>query len=136
MSAELPAHVVVFDGVCNACNAWVRFLLRRDRQQRFHFAAMQSERGQALMRAHGLDPTDPRSFLYLDAGQAYTESTGILRVFAQLGGLWRAAAFLSLVPSVIRDPVYRWLARNRYRWFGRRAECALPSPADRARFLN
>ena len=134
MSTEGP--IVVFDGVCVLCNGWVRFLLRHDRRRRFRFAAMQSETGRALLSAHGLDPDDPASFLLVDGDAASTDTQAIAGVLAALGLPWSIAAFaLRLMPSRLRDAAYRHLARNRYRWFGRRDACVLPPPSERARFL-
>ncbi|WP_303636548.1 thiol-disulfide oxidoreductase DCC family protein [Stenotrophomonas tuberculopleuritidis] len=128
--------VIVFDGACALCSRWVRFLLRFDRQRRYRFAAMQGAQGSALLRAHGLDPCDPSSFLLLDARGAWTDTEAILRVLAGLGGGWRLAAVLRLLPRAWRDRAYRLLARNRYRWFGRHDACLLPSPEQAARFLD
>lgn len=137
MSTELPpgGPVIVFDGVCVLCNGWVRFLLKRDRRAGYRFAAMQSEAGRALLAAHGLDPDDPASFLLVDGGRAWMDTDAIRRVLAGLGGAWRMAGLMALVPRFVRDPLYRWVARNRYRWFGTTA-CRVPTAAERARFVG
>lgn len=127
--------VVVFDGACALCSGWVDFLLRHDRAQQFRFAAMQGDAGRRLLDAHGLDPDDPMSFLLLDASGPRTDSDAIIAVLARLGGAWRLARALRLVPRGLRDPLYRRLARNRYRWFGKKNACYLPSTAQRNRFL-
>lgn len=134
MRAE-PA-VIVFDGVCALCSRWVRFLLRFDRAGRYRFAAMQGRHGRALMHTHGLDPDDPLSFLLLEDGVAYTDTDAIIRVLMGLGGIWKLARLARAVPAPLRDRSYRWLARNRYRWFGRHDTCFLPDAATRARFLD
>jgi predicted DCC family thiol-disulfide oxidoreductase YuxK len=135
MSAEARA-TIVFDGVCVLCNGWVRFLLRHDRHQRYRFAAMQGESGRALLHAHGLDPDDPVSFLLVEDGRACTDTDAIARVLRGLGGAWVVPAVLLMVlPRFVRDPAYRFLARNRYRIFGRHAQCLLPTPQQAARFL-
>lgn len=135
MSDETGA-TIVFDGVCVLCNGWVRFLLRHDRRGRYRFAAMQGESARALLRAHGLDPDDPVSFLLVEDGRAHTDTDAIVRVLGSLGGVWRVpAAVLSLLPRALRDPLYRVMARNRYRLFGRHAQCLLPTPGQAARFL-
>ncbi len=128
--------VIVFDGVCALCSRWVRFLLRFDRAGRYRFAAMQGERGRALLLVHGLDPDDPLSFLLVEAGIAYTDTDAIVRVISGLGGVWRLAAVARWVPKALRDRGYRWLARNRYRWFGRHESCFLPTAEQRGRFLE
>lgn len=135
-AAETGSAVIVFDGVCALCNRWVRFLLRFDRRGRYRFAAMQGAQGSAMLRAHGLDPQDPMSFLLLDAQGAWTDTDAILRVLAGLGGAWRLAGVLRLVPRGWRDAAYRALARNRYRLFGRHDTCHLPAPEQAARFLD
>ena len=126
--------VIVFDGICILCNGWVRFLLRRD-QGRYRFASMQSESGRALLAAHGLDADDPTSFLLVEEGRAWTDTDAIRRVLSGLGGAWRIAALMALVPRFLRDPLYRLIARNRYRWFGTTA-CAVPTETERSRFLQ
>lgn len=139
MSTERPAPgetIVVFDGVCHLRSGWVQFLLRRDRVGRLRFASMQSDRGRRLLAAHGIDPDDPVSFLLLDAGEPRTDSDAILRVLDLLGGPWRLARMLRVVPRGLRDPLYRWIARHRYRVFGRREVCWMPTPETAARFLD
>ncbi|WP_260115066.1 thiol-disulfide oxidoreductase DCC family protein [Xanthomonas indica] len=135
-TAPEDAAIVVFDGVCALCSRWVRFLLRHDRRGRYRFAAMQSPRGSALLRDHGLDPADPLSFLLLTPDAALTDSDAAIAVIAGLGGVWRSVAALRLLPRRWRDAGYRLLARNRHRWFGTTAQCFLPEPQQRARFLE
>ena len=132
--------VIVFDGVCVLCNGWVGFLLRHDRAGRYRFAAMQSDAGRALLATNGLDPDDPASFLLIEHDVASvpriaTDSDAIRRVLVGLGGAWRVAHVIALVPRRLRDVAYRVIARNRYRWFGRHDACLLPSPEHRQRFL-
>lgn len=129
--------VIVFDGVCLLCSRWVRFLLKHDRAQRYHFASMQSESGRAMLLAHGLDPDSPLSFLLVEDGHGYTDSDAIARVLRGLDrrrwrGLSRA---MLLVPRWLRDPAYRFVARHRYRIFGQSRSCFVPTPEQRARFM-
>ncbi|WP_414611809.1 thiol-disulfide oxidoreductase DCC family protein [Stenotrophomonas muris] len=135
-AAGTGSAVIVFDGVCALCNRWVRFLLRFDRKGRYRFAAMQGQQGSAMLRAHGLDPQDPMSFLLLDAQGTWTDTDAILRVLAGLGGGWRLSGVLKVLPRGLRDAAYRALARNRCRWFGRHDACHLPAPEQAARFLD
>ena len=128
-------RVIVFDGVCVLCNGWVHFLLRHDRHARYRFAAMQSDSGRALLSRHGLDPDDPVSFLLVDQGRAWTDTDAIVQVLAGLGGPWRLARAIAWCPRALRDRLYRWGARNRYRWFGRHSQCLLPTPEHATRFL-
>lgn len=141
MSTESQARpagdaVIVFDGVCVLCNGWVQFLLRHDHARRYRFAAMQSTSGRDLLAAHGLDPGDPASFLLIDGGHAFVDTDAIRRVVTGLGGAWRFAHLIAWVPRALRDGLYRQIARNRYRWFGRREHCYLPDAAERGRFLS
>jgi predicted DCC family thiol-disulfide oxidoreductase YuxK len=127
--------VVVFDGVCVLCSGWVDFLLRHDRRGQFRFAAMQTEAGRALLAGSGLDPDDPLSFLLIDSKGAHTDSDAVLAILARVGWPWRVAGVFRLLPRALRDRGYRWLARNRYRWFGKKEACYLPDAETRHRFL-
>jgi predicted DCC family thiol-disulfide oxidoreductase YuxK len=129
--------VVVYDGVCLLCSRWVRFLLQRDPQRQFRFASVQSESGRQLMLAHGLDPDTPLSLLLVENGRGYTDTDAIARVLRRLGLLpWTAVSFgIRAMPHVLRDPLYRVVARNRYRLFGRSEQCFVPSEQQRAQFM-
>jgi len=129
--------VILFDGVCNLCNFWVNFIIDRDPQARFRFAALQSDAGRAVMTTHGLavPSGDPESILFIDSGTLYSESTAALRIARHLHGLWKCAAILLVVPRPIRDAGYRFIARHRYRWFGRSDQCRVPTAELRRRFL-
>ncbi|WP_337178029.1 thiol-disulfide oxidoreductase DCC family protein [Hydrogenophaga borbori] len=135
-SPEQRSAIVVFDGVCALCNGWVDFLIARDRRERYRFAAMQTPAGRRLLAAHGLDPDDPVSFLLLDEAGAHTDTDAIMRVLAGLGGAWRLAAAGRIVPRDLRNLLYRYFARHRYRWFGRHDACHMPSPAEAHRFIE
>ncbi|HEV2733553.1 MAG TPA: thiol-disulfide oxidoreductase DCC family protein [Longimicrobiaceae bacterium] len=128
--------VVLFDGVCNLCNGSVQFIVRHDPAGRFRFASLQSEAGRALLRRHGLDPEDLFSVILVEDGRAHSRSDAALRIAGGLSGGWRAAGGLRVVPRPLRDLVYGWVARNRYRWFGRRDACMIPTPELRGRFLG
>ena len=135
MSVSAPA-TIVFDSSCLLCDGWVRFLLRVDTKARYRFAAMQGQTGRSLLMAHGLDPEDPLSFLLKDGDGVCPDSNAILRVLSGLGGVWRLSAMGWLLPRPLRDAAYRQVARNRYRWFGQKAQCLLPVPDQAARFLS
>jgi predicted DCC family thiol-disulfide oxidoreductase YuxK len=119
-------RVVVFDGYCHVCSGGVRFVKRHPVDPPFELVPMQSERGRALLVAHGIDPEDPMTFLVLDGGKAMTESDASIHLAAALGGAWRMAHAARIVPKPVRDGLYRLLARNRYKWFGKRDSCYLP----------
>lgn len=133
----LPASspIVIFDGTCMLCSSWVAFVLRHGARGRFRFGTTQSHAGRMLLSANGVDADNPSTFLFLEAGRTYTEADAVIRMFGTFGGVWRAAVLARIVPKPMRDAVYRWVARNRYRWFGRREACFVPSAADRDRFL-
>ena len=132
----MSPSILVFDGVCVLCSHWVSFVLRHDRQRLYNFAAMQTPAGRGLLIEHGLDPDDPTSFLLLEAGRSYTDTDAIVRVLRSFGGRWKiVAALMALVPRFVRDPMYRWMARNRYRLFGRHDVCIVPSAHSADRFL-
>jgi predicted DCC family thiol-disulfide oxidoreductase YuxK len=133
----MAASVIVFDGVCVLCSRWVDFVLRRDLQGRYKFAAMQTSSGRALLIEHGIDPDDPLSFLLLEDSKGYTDTDAIVRILRSFGPGWKLMGMLvSIVPRFVRDPLYRWIARNRYRMFGRRAACRVPTPDIADRFLH
>jgi predicted DCC family thiol-disulfide oxidoreductase YuxK len=135
--ARTAQSIVVFDGVCVVCSRWVGFVLRRDRVGRYQFAAMQTQTGRRLLVEHGVDPDDPVSFLLLEQGVGYRDSDAVIRVLRSLGGGWRTAAGLAaLTPRVLRDACYRWIARRRYRLFGQRETCVVPTPDIADRFLQ
>lgn len=133
MSAARP--IIVFDAECLLCSANAQFVLDHDRQGRFLLASMQGEAGSALYRRFGIDPANPDTLIVVEGDRARRDSDAILAIWAGLGWPWRAATAFRLLPRALRDPVYRWIARNRYRLFGRRDTCWLPDPAFRDRLL-
>jgi predicted DCC family thiol-disulfide oxidoreductase YuxK len=120
------ARIIVFDGICHVCSGGVRFLERHRAEPPFQLIPMQSAAGKALLAEHGIDPLDPATFLLLDRGRVFTESDASIHMIGALGGLWRLVGIARLIPRPCRDWLYRLLARNRYRWFGRRRSCYLP----------
>lgn len=123
--------IIVFDGDCVLCSASAQFVLRHDRHRQFRLTTAQADAGQALYRRFNLDPD--MTMIVIDQGQVFTESEAALRIAARLGGPWRLAGMARIIPRWARNRVYRFVARNRYRWFGRRPSCWRPdiSVADR-----
>jgi predicted DCC family thiol-disulfide oxidoreductase YuxK len=121
-----PERLLVYDGYCHLCSGWARFMARHPLSPPFQLVAMQSEAGRALLSANGIDPEDPATFLVIDAGRVLRESDGAIHVVTVFGGAWRCFALARVIPRGLRDALYRLLARNRYRWFGRREVCYLP----------
>jgi predicted DCC family thiol-disulfide oxidoreductase YuxK len=120
------ARIIVFDGICHVCSGGMRFLERHRIEPPFKLIPMQTPQGQALLAEHGIDPKDPSTFLLLDQGRLYTESDASIHMIAALGGVWRLVVIARVIPRPLRDWLYRLLARNRYRWFGKRNTCYLP----------
>jgi predicted DCC family thiol-disulfide oxidoreductase YuxK len=128
--------LILFDGVCNLCAWAVRFVIERDPRGRFRFASLQSELGRRLLDQHGIDPARTDSFILIEGGAASVESTAALRVARHLSGLWPLCHLAILLPRLARDPVYRFIARNRYRWFGKQDTCMIPTPELKSRFVD
>lgn len=132
--------LVVFDGVCNLCNSAVQFIIKRDlviagRNPQFVFTAAQSPYGQAQLAAHGLKDLGLDSFVLIENGQAYLRTDAALRIATRLNGPWFLFAVFRLVPTAIRDFFYNALAARRYRLFGKRQQCWLPTPEHKDRFI-
>jgi len=126
--------IIFFDGVCAMCNRFVDIVLRADRRKVFAFAPLQGETARALLPPQPADPA-AWSLLYLDERGLHEQSDASLEVYRRLGGMWTLLGLLRIVPRALRNPAYRVIARNRYRWFGRRRVCRLPTAAERDRFL-
>jgi predicted DCC family thiol-disulfide oxidoreductase YuxK len=133
---EIKNPVILFDGVCNFCSRSVQFIIRHDPKHRFRFASLQSEFGQKLMQHFGLPADQFNSFLLFENGKIYTRSTGALRVAKKLKGLWSLLYGFIILPRFIRDPVYNFIARNRYKWFGKKEECWIPTSELKSLFLD
>jgi predicted DCC family thiol-disulfide oxidoreductase YuxK len=128
--------ILLFDGICNFCNDSVNFVIDHDPSGRFRFASLQSEMGRALLSSHGLSDLPLSTMVLIDGGKAYLDSEGVLRAAKRLGGAFSLLAPFLAVPRVLRDPLYRLFARNRYRLFGKREHCSVPTAELRSRFLD
>lgn len=128
--------VILYDGYCNLCSGTVQFLLKRDKKKKFRFASLQGTYAQHLREQIPLPLQNRNSFIVLQDGRIRTRSGGALHVIRHLGGLWPLAFLFILTPSFIRDAVYDWIAKNRYRWFGKNESCWIPDPAWRDRFMD
>jgi len=133
--SRFDGPIILFDAECVLCSANAQFVLKHDAAGRFRLASMQGDVGKALYRAQGMDPNDPVSILVVDGHKVLQDSDAVLSIYEGLGYPWRLLGVFRLVPAFLRDPIYRWVARNRYRWFGKRAECWLAPPAYRDRIL-
>ena len=134
------ASIVLFDGVCNLCDGAVTFILDHDRRRRFLVASLQSEEGSAVLAAVGRASlargSDPDSMVLVEDGRAYEGSTAVLRIARGLGAPWSFASVFLLLPRPLRDAAYRFIARHRYRWFGKSDVCRVPTPELKDRFLS
>ncbi|SDX03040.1 Predicted thiol-disulfide oxidoreductase YuxK, DCC family [Marininema mesophilum] len=133
---DVDHPIVLFDGVCNVCNGAVQWIIRHDQQGRFHFASLQSDVAANLYGDNPSKTTSPDSIILLEDGRTYMESTAVLRICKGLDGWWKGLYIFIVVPRFIRDGVYRWFARNRYRWFGKQETCMIPTPEIRSRFVD
>lgn len=134
ISAE--QNILLFDGVCNLCNGTVQFLIRADRRKKLRFASLQSEPGQQLLRYFRYSGPALHSVVFCKGDRLFTHSQAILEVFRLMGFPWSILFTFIIVPRPIRDFVYKWIAQNRYRWFGKKETCWLPTPELRHRFLS
>jgi predicted DCC family thiol-disulfide oxidoreductase YuxK len=132
---DLAGPIIVFDAECILCTANAQFVLKHDHNRHFRLASMQKEVGAALYRRFGIDPANPESMIVVAGGRLFKDSDAVLAIYAGLGWPWKAVSLLRVIPRFLRDPAYRWLARNRYRIFGRRDACWVPSPGDADRVL-
>jgi predicted DCC family thiol-disulfide oxidoreductase YuxK len=124
----------LYDGVCVLCSGAVKYTLRHEREPAIRFVAIQSREGRALAQAHGIDPDDPESFLFIEGGKALAKSDGVLALLRHLRGPARLLRVGAVLPRAIRDWLYDRVARNRYRWFGQKTACERPDPTQRHRF--
>ncbi|MCE9540086.1 MAG: thiol-disulfide oxidoreductase DCC family protein [Bacteroidetes bacterium] len=129
-------QIILFDGVCNLCNGLVQFIVKRDTKAKFKFASLQSRTGQSLLLKFGLPTDDLDSFIYIKDGNCFTKSTAGLNVLKDLGGLWWLFYAFILIPKFIRDFVYSVIAKKRYKFFGKRDSCIMPTPEIKQRFLE
>ena len=129
-------YIVLFDGVCNLCNGAVQFIIQRDTKKQFLFGSLQGAAGQSYLQRFHLPTAELTSFVLIENDKAYTRSTGALRTLKHLGRGWQLLYVLIIVPKFIRDAVYNWIARNRYKWFGKKEACPIPSPDQQMQFLD
>jgi predicted DCC family thiol-disulfide oxidoreductase YuxK len=133
---KTPDNLILFDGVCNLCSALVQFVIRHDPAAKFRFAAIQSETGREIFQTHGLDPEDLKTFVFIADGKIFLRSDAAIEVVARFGAAWSILRVFRLVPRILRDSIYSTIARNRYRWFGRKEVCMVPTPELKERCLG
>lgn len=136
MEKRLPEAIVLFDGVCNFCNTTVNTIIRHDKRAYIKFAPLQSDLGKELLHQHQIDIHKVDSVIFIERGKAYVFSSAILYISRRLNGLFPLLFVFILVPAFIRNPIYKWIARNRYKWFGKMDHCMVPTPEVRSRFIG
>lgn len=128
--------IILFDGVCNLCNGFVNFVISRDSKNIFQFGSLQSEKAPELLKPFNFSTNQLSTVLLIEDGKLYSQSTAALRILKKLNGAWPVLYAFIIVPKPIRDLVYDFIAKNRYKWFGRKDECMIPTPELRAKFVD
>lgn len=138
MSPDIPDDeaVILFDGVCNLCSGFVQFVLPRDTEEKYRFASLQSDAGQALLAEHDLPTDELESVVLIEDGESYVKSAAVIQIAAGLGGAYRLLSPFRYVPAAVRDRVYDFVADHRYKWFGKKDRCMMPSGDVQSRFLE
>ena len=127
--------ILLFDGHCNLCNAWVQYVVKRDSSSTIRFASLQSGAGRRLLEEHKIDENYIESLVFFEEEKYSVSSSAALRTLSYLDGWQKHLIFLAVVPRIIRDRIYRFIANNRYKWFGRREQCMVPTAELGKRFL-
>jgi predicted DCC family thiol-disulfide oxidoreductase YuxK len=128
--------IIFFDGVCNLCNASIDFVIQRDKDDQFLVGALQEDFSKKILSGFDVREDYLDSLVLLEKEKIYYKSTAALKIARQLSGLWPALYPLIFIPKFLRDPIYNWIGSNRYRWFGKKSTCRLPTPAEKAKFLS
>ena len=127
--------IIFFDGVCTLCNGVVDFIIIRDHSRRFKYASLQGNTAKKMIQSY-LEQGNLDSLIFYKKGKIYIESSAALHIARSMNGLWPVLFIFIIVPKFIRDAVYRWVARNRYRWFGKRSICRIASPEEQSYLLD
>jgi len=135
MKDDLNHDIILFDGVCNLCNSSVQYVIKRDKKDRFRFTVLQEEPGLSLIEEFNIDSSKTDSIILLTKGKVYTKSSAALRIAKQIGGVTSLLYIFILVPPFIRNWMYDYIAKNRYKWYGKKDVCMIPSPELRSKFL-
>lgn len=128
--------IILFDGVCTLCNASIDFVMKRDPKNRFLVGALQESVSKKVLSDFQVDPAYLDSLVLVEHGKIYFRSTAALRIAKGLGGLWSLLYIFIILPTFLRDPVYDWIGKNRYRWFGKKSTCRMPTAEERKKFLS
>jgi len=135
MNKQSTHSIILFDGVCNLCNGAVNFVIKRDPGNVFKFAPLQEKQGALLLKTHAIDTQKLDSIVLIENEKVYVKSSAALRIARKMSNLWPLFFVLLIIPSFIRDGVYDFIAKNRYKWFGKKEQCMIPTPGLREKFL-
>ena len=130
------SKIILFDGICNLCNSTVQKIIELDKKNIFKFASLQSEFGQNFLKKHQLDEAEFDSMILIDGENFYTKSDAALRIGKELSGIYSFSGIFLIVPKFIRNSVYNFIAKNRYKWFGKQESCWIPTPKLQNKFIN
>lgn len=133
---NLNKPIILFDGVCNLCNSSVQFIIKRDSKKIFMFSSLQSDAGQDILLQNNLGNLDFSSIILLEDGIIYDKSTAILKITRRLSGIYKMGYLFIIIPKFIRDFVYNKISKNRYKWFGKKDSCMIPTEELKLRFLE
>ena len=135
MNKQLTHSIILFDGVCNLCNGAVNFVIKRDPRNVFKFTPLQEKQGVLLLKKHAIDAKMLDSIVLIENGNVYIKSSAALRIAKKMSNLWPLFFALLIIPRFMRDGVYDFIAKNRYKWFGKKEQCMIPTPGLREKFL-
>ena len=128
--------LILFDGVCNLCDATVQFIIKHDKQDVFRFVTLQSELGQEIVKYIGVDTSKTDSIILYEPGRAYYyKAEAAIRIAKELGGIYSLVGIFSVLPNWFSNKIYDYVARNRYKWYGKKEQCMIPTPEMKAKFL-
>ena len=129
-------NIILFDGVCNLCNSTIQFIIKKDTKQRFKFASLQSDAAREVLLQYSMKNVELKSIVFITNNRIYLKSSAVLRILWELGGFYKLLYFFWVVPKPLRDLSYDYIAKNRYRWFGKKEQCMVPTPELKNRFLD
>ena len=132
----MNSNLILFDGMCNFCNFWVNFIIDHDRKKIFKFASLQSDAAQNILRCNNPNLLEMDTFVLMLSDNLFTKSFAALQITKKLDGFWKLIYVFSIIPEPLRDLVYDFIARNRYKWFGSRSSCRIPKEEEKERFLT
>lgn len=128
--------VILFDGVCNLCNSTIQFIIKKDTKQQFKFASLQSDAARDILLQKSMKNLNLKSIVYISNNKVYLKSSAVLEILWNIGGLYRLSTIFWIIPKPLRDLVYDFIAKNRYKWYGKKESCMIPSPELKNRFLD